>query len=473
MLLSMLPMQVFSSSLPERIGEFIEQFNLASARQIFDIRVIEADFPTRLISPEFMLPQSANYPLKDMQLLYKLADSCTGKLPLSPLVTEPLVFVRAMCRGTPISERWFARTGMIHPGGGSYAARYVRANPETFPVLQHYMHIQERPLADTGSLLGTLQRMDVSAVFALLAGEQIFLDHDMLWLRRGNRYYVYPDSIWAANLDKAKLSMSVYQKGQSCLVRRGNVCLQAVNEENFFKQLMLALVLVNIALVIGWLTYRWTVKRRELKARMLVLQILTHELRTPIASLSMTVEGFRREFDKLPETVYDEFRRLCEDTRRLRQLAEASKDYLQSDNQSLTTDWIPSVRDWLEYRFDECSKPVSVKIEEDIAAKVNIYWLGTCLDNLVNNAIKYGAEPIQVVVTTQKDRIKFKVIDQGSLSKKDWKRLKQPFVSKAGLGLGLTIVESMVRRMGGSMSLEGPPTTFTLEIPCETDIATH
>jgi signal transduction histidine kinase len=63
------------------------------------------------------------------------------------------------------------------------------------------------------------------------------------------------------------------------------------------------------------------------------------------------------------------------------------------------------------------------------------------------------------------------VIDQGELSSKDWRQLRKPFVSKSGLGLGLTIVESMVGRMGGKMSLVGPPTTFILEIPCETDTA--
>ncbi|WP_162208419.1 HAMP domain-containing histidine kinase, partial [Vibrio nereis] len=39
------------------------------------------------------------------------------------------------------------------------------------------------------------------------------------------------------------------------------------------------------------------------------------------------------------------------------------------------------------------------------------------------------------------------------------------------LGLGLTIVESMIRRMGGRMKLIGPPTTFILEIPCESNSA--
>jgi hypothetical protein len=31
----------------------------------------------------------------------------------------------------------------------------------------------------------------------------------------------------------------------------------------------------------------------------------------------------------------------------------------------------------------------------------------------------------------------------------------------------------MVGRMGGKMTLAGPPTTFILEIPCETDIASR
>ena len=62
--------------------------------------------------------------------------------------------------------------------------------------------------------------------------------------------------------------------------------------------------------------------------------------------------------------------------------------------------------------------------------------------------------------------------DDGQLSAKDWSRLRKPFVSSQGLGLGLTIVESMINRMGGRMKLIGPPTTFILEIPCESNSAT-
>ncbi len=194
----------------------------------------------------------------------------------------------------------------------------------------------------------------------------------------------------------------------------------------------------------------------------------------PIASLSLTVEGFRREFEHLPESLYDEFRRLCEDSRRLRQLAEASKDYLQSDSKPLASDWVPSVEEWLQYKVEEeFSGNVTLKLNQDIAAKLNVYWLGTCVDNLLRNAVKYGVAPVTLEVITQTNLVTFKVTDQGSLTHRDWRHLRKPFVSKSGLGLGLTIVESMVGRMGGKMSLEGPPTTFILEIPCETDTASR
>lgn len=90
-------------------------------------------------------------------------------------------------------------------------------------------------------------------------------------------------------------------------MKRGNICWDVEDHSQILRISMIILVIANILLVIGWAVYRWNSKREELRSRMLVLQILTHELRTPIASLSLTVEGFRREFEHLPESVYDEF----------------------------------------------------------------------------------------------------------------------------------------------------------------------
>jgi len=461
-----------AESLPERIDRFVDLFDQEQATVSYDIRSLQSDYPTRLLTPESMLPQTSAYPLKDVQRLYKLAQNCTGKLPLSPLITEPLVFTRAMCKGNKLSEKWFARSALIHPGGGTYASRYVQTYPEYIEQLQQYMHIKERPLASDSTLLGRLQRMNEDTMVALISGSSMFIERNELWLRKSDNYLVYPERIWKQAVEDAGLSFSLRKESSSCFVQRGNLCWDVEDHSDILRISMVALVIANILLVLGWSAYRWNTKRQEMKSRMLILQILTHELRTPIASLSLTVEGFRREFEHLPESVYDEFRRLCEDSRRLRQLAEASKDYLQSDNKPLATDWVPSVKEWLEFKVEEeFGGKVKLNVNQDVAAKLNVYWLGTCIDNLIRNANKYGVAPVVLDVTTETQKITVKVQDQGDLSAKDWRQLRKPFVSKSGLGLGLTIVESMVGRMGGKMSLIGPPTAFILEIPCETDTA--
>ncbi|NOH25094.1 histidine kinase [Vibrio europaeus] len=461
-----------AESLPERIDRFVDLFDQEQATVSYDIRSLQSDYPTRLLTPESMLPQTSAYPLKDVQRLYKLAQNCTGKLPLSPLITEPLVFTRAMCKGNKLSEKWFARSALIHPGGGTYASRYVQTYPEYIEQLQQYMHIKERPLASDSTLLGRLQRMNEDTMVALISGSSMFIERNELWLRKSDNYLVYPERIWKQAVEDAGLSFSLRKESSSCFVQRGNLCWDVEDHSDILRISMVALVIANILLVLGWSAYRWNTKRQEMKSRMLILQILTHELRTPIASLSLTVEGFRREFEHLPESVYDEFRRLCEDSRRLRQLAEASKDYLQSDNKPLATDWVPSVKEWLEFKVEEeFGGKVKLNVNQDVAAKLNVYWLGTCIDNLIRNANKYGVAPVVLDVTTETQKITVKVQDQGELSAKDWRQLRKPFVSKSGLGLGLTIVESMVGRMGGKMSLIGPPTAFILEIPCETDTA--
>ncbi|GEK13562.1 sensor histidine kinase VxrA [Aliivibrio fischeri] len=471
-LFSTLLLLSFSShadSLATKIDNFKKAFKKQQAVEIYDIRLIQKEYPTVLLSPDTLLPQTASYPFKQLQRLYRSAQTCTGPWPVSPLVGEPLVLIRAMCRGIKLPTRWFARSGMIHPGGGSYAYRYVQLHPDAKAHLSPYMHIKERAVASEGTLLHHLQMMDDTAIRAIISGSDTIIADDLLWLRKGSRYYLFRTDLKNKYLENYQLEATLFKQGANCYVRNGNVCWQDQTDSKTLSYIVLFLVFINVCLAIGWGISQWNGKRREMKSRMLVLQILTHELRTPIASLGLTVEGFRRQFEALPESLYDEFRRLCEDSRRLRQLAEASKDYLQSDDKGFSTDWIPSVEEWLSYRCLEYTQPVEFKINKDASIKVNLYWLGNCIDNLVSNAHKYGVPPVILNVTVEQKKLRIEVIDGGQLTKRDWKELKTPFVSKAGLGLGLTIVESMIKRMGGTMTLQGPPTTFILEIPCETD----
>lgn len=452
-------------SFPEKLDAFSLALYNKPPLATYEQQVIENEYPQQLIVNQSLLPQTANYPLADLKRLYLGAQNCQGPWPVHPSLTHPLVFTRAMCFNRPLPDIWFSRSNLIHPGGGSYAARFVEKYENKREQLYHYFHIKERKLDDKDTLLGRLQRMSSSGINALVNGAIFLISGDELWLRQANNYHIYPQEMWQPIAKKLGLSAFPINENRFCLSQIGNVCWELLQERSYRLHFIIALTVIFILSIAGWQLHRQAVKRRLMHDRVLVLQILTHELRTPIASISMTVEGFRRKFDSLPESLYDEFRRLCEDSMRLKQLAEVSKDYLLSNQQQLVREYLPSFETWFSYVCEE--RGVSWSLKNDAPVAINIYWLTTSLDNLISNAKKYGCAPVQVDAQIKQNVLFITVQDQGKLTKTDWKKIRKPFVSEKGLGLGLTIVEAMIEKMGGKLTLKGPPTTFTLEIPCD------
>ena len=459
-----------AQTFPERLNAVRSDLLKHKSLAAYDFRKLQSSYPGPLLEPETLLPQTDEYPLNALRQLYHNSLNCKGPWPLSPLVTQPVVFTRAICFKTTLPPSWFVRSGYIHPGGGSYAYRYIQKHPDMAEKYSKYLHIKERPIAAATTILGRLQRMNNVEIHAFISGAQFFISNSELWIRNDNEYRVFDKTTWMATFERYQLHFKRLEKNDFCLAKNGNICWRENNKSHITYYLLIGLLVTNAGLLLSWIIYRYQIRRRTMEERMLVLQILTHELRTPIASLAMTVEGFRRHFDELPEELYDEFRRLTDDSRRLRQLAEASKDYLQANQQQLSVQEVESLNEWLGYLTEKYD--VILKLEDDRSILVNIYWLGTCIDNLLSNAHKYGVVPVSLSASYKNGTLKLVIQDEGQLSAKDWSRLRKPFVSSQGLGLGLTIVESMIHRMGGRMKLIGPPTTFILEIPCESNSAT-
>ncbi|WP_413112864.1 DUF3404 domain-containing protein [Thaumasiovibrio sp. DFM-14] len=454
-----------ATTVPQRLEMIKADFAVEQSITDYDYRQFQVNFPEALLLPEYQLPQTAKYPIDALQRLYQNAQNCKGPWPVNPLVTQPVVFTRAMCNRIVLPVGWFARAGYIHPGGGSFARRYVALFPERHEELLPFFHISERSLGEDGSLLYRLQTMPEDALRSLIAGADFLLAGDELWVRHEDRYKLYDQNIWTKTLERYKLTFNLVRDVEYCVTYSGNICWQSEEQAKWPYYLAILLISLNVVFLSGYGYHRYKDHQKMLAERMLVLQILTHELRTPIASLGLTVEGFRREFDTLPESVYDEFRRLCEDSRRLKQLAEASKDYLQSTQGQLSVEHVPSFNEWVEFVCEPFE--VSLSLGKDCAVDINVYWLATCLSNLLANGQKYGLAPMTLETKSSNGRIVIRICDQGHLSAKDWPRIRKPFVSERGMGLGLTIVESMIKRMGGKISLQGPPTTFVVEIPCE------
>ena len=108
--------------------------------------------------------------------------------------------------------------------------------------------------------------------------------------------------------------------------------------------------------------------------------------------------------------------------------------------------------------------------------------LELALSNLMLNAIKYSPEntEIDIKVTQRKDKIFFKIIDEGiGIPKKDQKYIFDRYfraenvLTYQGTGIGLNIAKVHIENLGGKITFkseENTGSTFIIELPLNKEI---
>jgi signal transduction histidine kinase len=99
------------------------------------------------------------------------------------------------------------------------------------------------------------------------------------------------------------------------------------------------------------------------------------------------------------------------------------------------------------------------------------------LINLVDNAIKYSSNTVEIKLETREDQALIHVCDRGiGISLPHQQRVFERFYrsddpstrSRDGTGLGLAIAKSLIEGMNGRISLRSKPnegSTFTITLP--------
>lgn len=404
-----------------------------------------------LLRPASLYPALSRYPVATLSRLYAQRQDCAR--PASGLPQPWARFEAARCGAADLPAAWFA-ANPVHPLGGSSAWHYLQRHLERAAELAPYLHVRERRDA-----LAPLGRLSDDNLDALVAGSRWLLDGDALWFQDGRRWRRYPAAAWRPVADG--LGVDVVRAGEGeCVRPAGALCLNPRPQGASWRVLAGAGALVA---ALALLTL-WVQRRRLLRERQFVLQMLTHELRTPIASLANVVEAFRRDFDILPERLYPPFGHLADGVSRLRQLADASRHYLSAGRVLEERRPLP-LADWLDAAAERHG--VVYCLEQDRVLALPAYWLGVCLDNLLSNARRHGTPPVHLHAAWLDGRLRLAVRDAGVLPRYRLSRLQRAASRADGMGLGLTIVSRVMRRLGGRLSLAGPPTTLILELPCD------
>ena len=118
----------------------------------------------------------------------------------------------------------------------------------------------------------------------------------------------------------------------------------------------------------------------------------------------------------------------------------------------------------------------------DVTIRARQIVLELILTNLIENAVKYGGEPPQVLVQMKplsKERVQIRITNNGmGVPREERKKIFQIFYRggselerrRKGTGLGLYIVQTLVRRMHGRISVHDRADgesgcMFELELP--------
>lgn len=215
---------------------------------------------------------------------------------------------------------------------------------------------------------------------------------------------------------------------------------------------------------------------------------VSHELKTPLASIKAFTETLLEDGVEDPATRIRFLKRIEEQADRLHTLVIDMLMLARVESEDHGFDVLPvdlhqSVREVVDFfagEADARSVEVSFSLSPDARwVLADAEGIRTLLSNLVDNAIKYTPAKGRVLVSTaRRDGVLLLVVEDTGVGipQDDLRRIFERFyrVDKArsrelgGTGLGLSIVKHLAQRFGGSVAVTsrlGQGSTFSVTLP--------
>jgi signal transduction histidine kinase len=221
--------------------------------------------------------------------------------------------------------------------------------------------------------------------------------------------------------------------------------------------------------------------REAVNARDALISIASHELRTPLTALQLQLQLLAKQNadSRVLPAVVGQAARLGRLINNLLEVSRITAGTLQLEIAEV--DLTRMAEQVVAHHRAEGRGIASIEVVAD-GAVIGLWdpvRLEQIVNNLVSNAIKYGAgKPVEVRVERAASTARITVIDHGiGIAPDDQERIFERFErlvserSVSGFGLGLWIVRQIVDAMHGQIEVEstlGEGSRFRVEIPLHT-----
>jgi signal transduction histidine kinase len=228
--------------------------------------------------------------------------------------------------------------------------------------------------------------------------------------------------------------------------------------------------------------------QEAVRARDEFLSLASHELKTPLTSLALHAKilesSWERDEDAPPQAAQRFLEQTHKQTARLSRLINDMLDISRIDSGKLALEreqfdlsaLVAEVVGRVQPLLAEAGCEARVQVDEPVVGSWDRFRIDQVVTNLLTNAIRYGeGHPIDIAVRKQGDSAVLQVRDRGrGIASEDHQRIFRKFEravqgsDASGLGLGLFIVQEVVRGHGGTVRVESRPgegSTFLVELP--------
>lgn len=213
---------------------------------------------------------------------------------------------------------------------------------------------------------------------------------------------------------------------------------------------------------------------------------VSHELKTPIASIKMSLQllentstgAINNDQKQLIDSIKDDSQRLLKITGELLELSQLETGNIQlTIEKSNPNDIVRYATEAVKIQANEKQIELKIEAENNLPeVKADSEKTSWVLINFLTNAIRYSSDNSEVVVKLkqEKNNIIFQVTDKGKGIDKRYqlkvfdKYFQIPGSNKSGTGLGLAISKEFIEAQNGSIGLEselGLGSTFYFKLP--------
>ncbi len=289
----------------------------------------------------------------------------------------------------------------------------------------------------------------------------------------------YPIELFPSDILWPKSTLKVYFPDEAKISRR------SLNRQ-MFTSIVLVVIIMTIFLVTILIIYR---QKRLHEMKTDFINNMTHELKTPIASISLASQMLKdpmvskndQSFNNLSSVIEEECKRLGSHVERVLQMATLERGQTTLKIKDVyVNDIIRRVVKSVELKLKDRGGLITCKYAaKDDLVEADEVHITNIINNLLDNAIKYTEKQPELRITTEnvKDGVQISIADNGiGISRDDQRHIFEQFFrvhtgnvhNVKGFGIGLSYVKRTVEAHNGSIKVKsemGKGSTFIIFLP--------